>query len=123
MRHLRRIVKSFAFAFQGIDYLLRTQSNFWVHLMAALLAVVLGLLLGSSGAELAALALAIGLVLVLEALNTALEALVDLVTPEFHPLARTAKDVSAAAVLLAAATAAVVGLVVLLPKLLGLLRA
>ena len=121
MRNLQRIVKSFAFAFAGLGYLLRTQSNFWVHLMAAFCVVVLSVLLGLGGAELGILVLAIGLVLVLEALNTALEALVDLASPELHPLARVAKDVSAAAVLLAAITAAAVGVAVLLPRLLGLL--
>jgi diacylglycerol kinase (ATP) len=120
MRHARRIVKSFTFALAGLDCLIRTQSNFWVHLLAAALVALLSALLGVSGVELAALVLAIGLVLVVEALNTALEAIVDLVSPEFHPLARTAKDVGAAAVLLAAGAATIVGLVVLLPRLLAL---
>ena len=117
MRSLRRIARSFTFAFAGLAYLVRTQSNFWVHLMAALLVVALATLLGLRGADLAVLALAIGLVLVLEALNTALEALVDLASPEIHPLAKVAKDVAAAAVLLAALTAVVVALAVLLPRL------
>jgi diacylglycerol kinase len=120
MRNIGRIARSFIFAFAGLAYLVRTQSNFWVHLMAALLVVVLGTLLGLRGADLAVLALAIGLVLVLEALNTALEALVDLASPEIHPLAKVAKDVAAAAVLLAAITAVAVGLAVLLPRLLAL---
>lgn len=121
MRQLGRIARSFTFAFAGLAYLARTQSNFWVHLMAALLVAVLAALLGLRGADLAVLALAIGLVLVLEALNTALEALVDLASPEIHPLARVAKDVAAAAVLLAAATAVAVGLAVLLPRLVAVL--
>jgi diacylglycerol kinase len=85
--------------------------------MAAGCVVVLAALLGLRGAELAVLVLTIGLVLVLEALNTALEALVDLVSPGYHPLAKVAKDVAAAAVLLAAITAVAVGLVVLGPRL------
>ena len=121
MRSLRRVLKSFTFAFAGLAYLLRTQSNFWVHLMAALLVVVVAVLLGLRGGELAVLVLTIGFVLVAEALNTALEALVDLASPEIHPLARVAKDVSAAAVLMAAMTAVLVGVVVLLPRLLALL--
>ena len=120
MRHLRRIALSFTFAFAGLTYLVRTQSNFWVHLMAALCVVVLAAVLGLRGAELAVLALAIGLVLILEALNTALEALVDLASPDIHPLAKVAKDVSAAAVLLAAATSVVVALAVLLPRFVAL---
>jgi undecaprenol kinase len=77
------------------------------------------MLLGLRGAELGLLVLTIGLVLVTEAVNTALEAAVDLASPQFHPMARTAKDVSAAAVLFAAATAVVVGVVLLLPKLIA----
>lgn len=119
MRHARRIIRGFSFAFAGLAHLCRTQSNFWVHLLAAALVVTLSAVLGVHGAELASLVLAVGLVLVLEALNTALEAVVDLASPEQHPLARVAKDVSAAAVLLAAATAAAIGLIVLLPRALG----
>jgi diacylglycerol kinase len=120
MRHLRRFGKSFFFAFAGLNYLIRTQTNFLVHLLAALVVIVLSVALGVAAAELAALILAIGLVLVAEAANTALEALVDLVTHEYHPLAKTAKDVGAAAVVLAALTAVGVGAVVLLPRLLRL---
>ena len=122
MRHLRRIVKSFSFAFAGLSYLLRTQSNFWVHLTAALGILLVSALLGLGGAELAALVLAIGLVLLAEAVNTALEAVVDLASPEIHPLARTAKDVAAAGVLIAALTALLVGIALLLPRLLTILR-
>jgi len=122
MRHLRRIVRSFAFAFAGLDHLIRTQSNFWVHLTAALGIALLGVLLGLGAAELAALVLAIGLVLVAEAANTALEAVVDLASPEIHPLARTAKDVAAAGVLIAALTAVAVAIVLLLPRLLTIFR-
>ena len=121
MRSLRRILRSFTFAFAGLRYLLKTQSNFWVHLMAALLVAVLAALLGLRGAELAVLVLTMGGVLVAEAINTALEALVDLASPELHPLAKVAKDVSAAAVLMAAITAVLVGVVVLLPRLLAVL--
>ena len=120
-RHLRRALKSFSYAFAGLGYLLQTQTNFWIHLLAAGLVLVLSALLGVTGGELAALVLAIGLVLVAEAGNSALEALVDLVSPERHRLARVAKDVGAAAVLLAAICAALVGLLVLLPRLAALL--
>jgi diacylglycerol kinase len=119
MRHLRRIVKSFAFAFAGLDYLIRTQSNFWIHLTAALCVVLFSVLLGLDGAELAALALAIGLVLLAEAMNTALEAAVNLASPDIHPLAKAAKDVAAAGVLIAALTALAVGTALLLPRLLA----
>jgi diacylglycerol kinase len=115
-------VKSFAFAFAGLDYLIRTQSNFWIHLTAALCVVLFSVLLGLDGAELAALALAIGLVLLAEAMNTALEAAVNLASPDIHPLAKAAKDVAAAGVLIAALTALAVGTALLLPRLLAIPR-
>ena len=121
VRWLRRIFKSFNFAGQGLAFLLRTQPNFVVHCLAATLVITLAVALGANAAETAALLLAIGLVLVCEAFNTALEALVDLVTPRYHELAKIAKDVSAAGVLLAAMVAALVGVVVLGSRLLTLL--
>ncbi|HYU21477.1 MAG TPA: diacylglycerol kinase family protein [Chloroflexota bacterium] len=121
MSYLGRILKSFRFAWRGIHHLFRTQTNFWVHCAVAVGAVALGVALRASPTELAVLILAIGLVLVAEALNTALEALVDLASPRYHELARVAKDVAAAGVLMAALAAAVVGLVVLGPLLLAAL--
>lgn len=114
------MLKSFTFAWAGLRYLLRTQPNFCIHLVAAGAVVLASVWLGVGGVELAVLALAIGLVLAAEALNTALEALVDLASPTYHPLAKVAKDVGAAAVLLAALAAVVVGLVVLVPRLLAI---
>src|SRR5690242_3821617 len=110
MRHLRRILWSFTFAVAGLSFLVRTQSNVWVHLLAAACVAVLAALLGVGGTDLAILVLAIGLVLVAESINTAIEATVNLASPELHPFARVAKDTAAAAVLLAAITAAIVGL-------------
>lgn len=121
MGTVRRIVRSFGFAIAGLGYFVRTQTNSWVHLLAAALVAGLAVVLGLRGPELAVLVLAIGLVLTAEAFNTALEALVDLASPGLHPLAKVAKDVSAGAVLLAAACAAVVGLIVLGPPLSRLL--
>jgi diacylglycerol kinase len=114
------VVRSFGYAFEGLAALLRTQPNFAVHVVIALAVVVVALLLRPSPIELAVLALTIGAVLALEATNTALEALCDLVSPGYHPLVKRAKDVSAAAVLIMAATAVVVGLAVLGPRLLEL---
>lgn len=118
MRQARRILRSFGFAGEGIVYLLRTQANFWVHCLAAVVVIALAALLGVGGMSAGVLALAIGLVLVCEALNTALEAVVDLAAPQYHPLAKTAKDAAAAAVLIAAVVAALVGLFILGPPLL-----
>lgn len=120
---LRRVVKSFHFAVEGLVYLLRTQPNFVVHCSAALFVTTLAVVLGTTPLETAMLLLTIALVLVCEAFNTALEALVDLASPHYHPLAKIAKDVAAAGVLLAALVAAAVGLVLLGPRLLGRLVA
>ena len=114
---LRRIVRSFGYAFEGLGLLLRTQPNFLVHLGVALAALVLGLVLHLNPAELAIVVLTIALVLVVECVNTALETLCDLVSPGYHPLVKRAKDISAAAVLLAAVGSVVVALLLYVPHL------
>ena len=117
-----RTLRSFAYAGAGLSYLVRTQPNFRVHLLAAIAVVGTALGVGATAIEIAVLALAIGLVMVGEAFNTAIEAVVDLASPTIHPLARVAKDVAAASVLIASGIAAVVGLMVLGPRLLVLLQ-
>ena len=112
-----RILRSFGFAAQGLAYLFKTQPNFWVHTLAAVLVVVFSVWLGTTPAETGVLFLAIGIVMAAEAFNSALEAVVDLASPEHHRLARIAKDTAAGGVLIAAFAAAVVGLVVLGPRL------
>lgn len=111
---------SFGHALRGLGVLLR-QPNAQIHVAAALVVTALGLALQVSALEWCALALAMALVLGAEALNTAIELVVDMVQPEWHALARDAKDVAAAGVLLASMGAAVVGLWVLGPKLWALL--
>ena len=96
---------SFTWAFEGIVYCLRTQRNMKVHMGAAVVALVLGLLFDVSRLELAAVLGAISLVLVAEMLNTAIEAAVDAVIETYHPLVKVAKDVAAGAVLVATANA------------------
>ena len=108
---------SFRFAFEGLVYVFQTQPNFRVHMAAACAASVLGAWLQLSWLAWAILALTIGGVLISEIMNTAAEALVDLVSPQYHPLAKQVKDLTAAAVLVAAATSVVVGLAVLGPPL------
>jgi len=118
-----RTVRSFGFAAAGLSYLARTQPNFRVHVAATLAVVAVAVAVDASLAEIAVIVLAIGLVLVAEALNTAIEAVVDLASPALHPLARTAKDVAAAAVLLSAVVAVLTGVLVLGPRLWRLLPA
>jgi diacylglycerol kinase len=111
-------VRSFSFAGQGVWYAVRTQRNMRVHLLAAACAVTAGLVLRISAVDWACVLMAIGLVLTAEALNTVVEALADLCTEEFHPLAKIAKDTAAGAVLISAVAALGVGAAVFLPRLL-----
>ena len=112
-------ISAFRFAFEGLAYLLRTQPHARIHLAMTVAVVAMGWWLGVSTLAWVALTLAIGAVWVAEAFNTAVEAVVDLTSPDFHPLAKAAKDVAAAGVLLAAVAAVVVGLLVFLPPLLA----
>lgn len=111
------LVESFRSAAAGLLYATRTQRNLRIHLVVAAAVVGIGLWLGLPVGQWAVLALTVGFVLVSEIFNTVLEALVDLVSPEYHPVARVAKDTTAGAVLLAALVAIVVGLLVLGPPL------
>jgi diacylglycerol kinase len=97
--------------------MLRTQRNAWIHAAATVCVMALGLWLSLSRIEWAILALTIGLVWMAEFINTALEAVVDLASPDIHPLAKVGKDVGAAAVLVAAFTSVIVGLLILGPAL------
>lgn len=115
-----RFLNGFRYAARGVVVLVRTQLNARIHLAATIFVVGAGFFFGLSSGEWLAITAAIGLVWVAEGLNTAIEAVVDLVTPEFHPLAGRAKDIAAGAVLLAALTAAIIGTLVFYPHLAAL---
>ncbi len=114
---LRRVVRSFGYAFEGLAFMLRSQPNFVVHLVAAALALIVAALLHLSPVEFAILVLTIGLVLVMECVNTVLETVCDLVSPDYHPMVKRAKDVSAAAVLIGAAAAVLIAAFLYVPHL------
>jgi diacylglycerol kinase (ATP) len=114
---MTRRIASFRYALAGIAHLVRSQPNARIHLAIAAAVVWLGLWLGLTARDWAVIALTIGLVFAAEGFNTAIEALVDLASPDPHPLAKTAKDVAAGAVLLAALAAVAVGLLILGPPL------
>lgn len=118
---LKLVMRSFTFAFAGIIFMVRTQRNAQVHLFITSIVIVAGVYFSVSLGEWLALVLSITLVLALEAINTALEAIVDLASPQIHPLAKRAKDSAAGAVLIGAIGAAIVGLTVFLPRILALL--
>ncbi|MFL5734159.1 MAG: diacylglycerol kinase family protein [Chloroflexia bacterium] len=114
------LLASFGYAFTGLAYCFRTQRNFRIHVAIGTAATLAGLLLRLSWVEWAVLAVTMALVLSAEMVNTMIESLVDLVTAEYHPLAKVAKDVAAGVVLLTAIGAVVVGLLIFGPRLVGL---
>jgi diacylglycerol kinase (ATP) len=117
MDFVRKRLRSFRYAFEGWYYVLRTQPNAWIHALFSLLVIVLAFLLRLPLRDWAVLILTILVVWMAEFINTALEAVVDMAMPELHPLAKAAKDVAAAAVLLGAIAAVLVGLLILGPPL------
>ncbi len=114
VRHTRSVslIRSFEYAFEGISYLIRTQRNARIELAVGLVVLVVAVWVHVTPVEWAVLALTIALVLALEALNTALELAITLASPERHPLAKAAKDVSAAMVLIAAIGSVLVGIAI-----------
>ncbi len=118
----KRLVKSFHFAVQGFIYVWRTQPNMKIHTIVAALAILFGFLFHISAPEWLVIILVIGLVVMLEVINTAIETLVDLYTEDFSFLAGVSKDLGATTVLIMAVTAVIVGCVIFLPKIIALIQ-
>ena len=114
---LRSRAHSFRYAFAGWWYVIRTQKNAWIHALVSVAVVLIALWLRIPARDWAVIILAMAMVWSAEFINTALEAIVDLASPQHHPLAQVGKDVGAAAVLIAAGAAALIGLLVLGPPL------
>ncbi len=112
---------SFGNAFNGLRYALQTQRNARIHLTVTLLVLMAGLWLGLNLVEWCLIILSIGMVWMAELSNTVLENVVDLLSPDYHALAKTAKDVKAGVVVMASLSAVLVGVLVFGPKLLQLL--
>ena|SRR5450631_778109 len=112
-----KFIGGFGYAFNGLWYALRTQRNARVHVAAALLVIIVGLFLHLSALEFAILFVAITGVFIAEMFNTVIELCVDLASPNYHSLAKIAKDVAAGAVLLSAMLAIVIGLLVFGPHI------
>ncbi|MBN2272792.1 MAG: diacylglycerol kinase family protein [Bacteroidales bacterium] len=110
-------IKSFYYAFRGLGSAFRQEHNLWIHTLAALVAVTAGFILGISLYEWMVIALVIGGVFVAELFNSAIESLVDLISPDFNKKAGMIKDMAAGAVLISAVTALVAGLIIFIPKL------
>ena len=114
---LKTRARSFRYAFGGWWYVIRTQRNAWIHAVVSLTVLGIAIWLGLNRYDWALIIIAIAMVWTAEFINTALEAIVDLASPEQHELARISKDVGASAVLIAAASAAIIGLIILGPPL------
>ena len=116
-----RLFKSFIYAFDGLKYAFKYEQNILVHTLATILVIIAGIFFKISLMEWLVLVLIIGLVIATELINTSIEATIDLVTKEIHPLAKIAKDTAAAAVLVFGLTAIVIGYIIFVPKFLVLI--
>ena len=115
---IKRLI-SFKYAINGINYVLKTQHNFRIHIVAAITAIILGFILNITKTEWIAIILVISIVLALEIINSAIEMIVDLISPEIQKKAGLIKDMAAGAVLIASIGALIIGIIIFLPKLIN----
>lgn len=118
----RSRARSFHYAFSGWWYVLRTQKNAWIHAVITIVVLILAILLRLSSQDFAIIIIMITIVWTTEFLNTAIEAVIDLASPQLHPLAKTGKDVAAGSVLLSALAAVIVGILILGPPMFAHLK-
>lgn len=116
----RRIIDSFNFAIEGLTAAIRNEKHMKVHIIASIIIVILAIITNASKVEILIISLSVSFVIITELMNTSVEALVDMVSPERHPLAKLAKDVAAGAVLVAAINALCVGYLLFYDKLLDI---
>ena len=115
MNELKKRIKSFGYAFKGITSLLKKEHNAWIHCLAIVVVTLAGIHFGITRTEWCIVCLCFSMVLAAEGFNTAIERLVDLVSPDFHPIAGDVKDVAAGAVLICAIAAAIIGMIIFIP--------
>lgn len=120
LKDIKRVIKSFKFAFEGITYVLSTQNNMRIHVVVAFIALILSIILDVPQYQLLLVFFSIVFVMCMELINTAIEKTIDLMTTEYHPLAKIAKDVAAGAVLFAAVFAFIIGVYVFTHPMLAL---
>ncbi|WNS74338.1 diacylglycerol kinase family protein [Bacillus sp. DTU_2020_1000418_1_SI_GHA_SEK_038] len=116
-----RLIYSFRYAISGINEAFKQERNLKIHLLVSIIVILMGLVLSISYIEWLFILLAIGGMLSLELLNSSIERVVDLVTEDYHPLAKAAKDIAAGAVLIFAVISVIIGLIIFLPKLANLI--
>lgn len=121
-RGINRLFKSFKYAFEGILYTLKYEQNMLIHIIATILVIVLGLIVKLSTIEWLFCILFIGIVIATELINSSIEAVVDLISPDKNSLAKVAKDTASGAVLVFALISLVGGLIIFLPKVILLLE-
>ena len=117
---IKKSFKSFAFALNGLRIVFQEQNNARIHVLIALIVIIAGILLKNSMGEWIAICLAIGMVLISEIFNSAIESVADFISPDYHPLIKKIKDLYAGAVLISAVSAIVIGIIVYLPKIITL---
>jgi len=115
----KRLTNSFKYAFEGILQAYVGEQNLKIHTVIAILVIIFGFILKISYTEWLVCLVLIGLVLMAEFFNTSIEYLVDLVSPEIHPLAKATKDTASAGVLMMAIISAIIGLIIFIPKLIN----
>jgi undecaprenol kinase len=114
---LKKVFLSFSFAAQGIVHALKRERNMKIHLAASFIVILMGIFFSLTKTEWLFVLMAIGGVISLELVNTAIERVVDLATAQAHPLAKQAKDVAAGAVFIFAIFSVVIGLIIFVPKI------
>lgn len=113
----KRLIKSFKYALDGLVYAFKYEQNIIVHSLATIVVIILGIFFKISFLEWLIIFLIIGLVIATELINTSIEATIDLITNEKNPLAKVAKDTAAAAVMVFALIAVIIGLLIFVPKI------
>jgi len=113
---MRKRIQSFGYAIRGIRYVFGTEANMKIHIAISILVIICGIVFAINLTEWIFCLLCIGMVVAAEMLNTAIENVVDLASPEQHPLAGKAKDIAAGAVLICAIVSVVIGLLIFIPK-------
>ena len=113
---MKSLIKSFVYAFDGIKFMLRQESNLWIHIVAALLVIILGVGLKINTYEWIAVVFAIALVITTEIINTGIERVCDKIEPDKDEQIKIIKDIGAGAVLISAIAAFAIGLIVFIPK-------
>ena len=119
---IKRLRKSFGYAFKGIDDVIKHEPNMKIHVVVAILVVIMAFILKVSIIEWIILVLLIGAVLAAETINTTIENLVDMYTKEYDEKAKIVKDTAAGTVLILTITSAIIGLIIFIPKIIYLLE-